>query len=106
MDILASFCVKFHRIRFPRFPVKREQKISTRDTDRHSEIQIEIWLVWSMIGYVKICQHFTNPSNVQMEYNFIRIDNKNCEANNNTLCKEHRCEVFLENNLGLVQGVG
>lgn len=55
---------------------------------------------------MKICQHFTNPSNVQMEYNFIRIDNNNCEANNNTLCKEHRCEVFLENNYGFVQGVG
>lgn len=41
-----------------------------------------------------------------MEYNFIRIDNNNCEANNNTLCKEHMCEVFLENNYGFVQGVG
>lgn len=41
-----------------------------------------------------------------MEYNFIRIDNNNCEANNNTLCKEHRCEVFLENNYGFVKGVG
>lgn len=40
MGILASFCVKFHRIKFPRFPVKSEQKISTSDTDRHSEIRM------------------------------------------------------------------
>lgn len=51
---------------------------------------------------MKICQHFTN---MQMEYNFIRIDNTNCEANSNTLCKEHRCEVILENNYDFVQGV-